>query len=84
MGITFEVRARIAKQNEEDVVSYIALLSAIANLIQANGTCIVGYIASPGLNETDDEGGANVEDTLNERTPLINGSRKSSRTGVAS
>jgi len=69
MGICFEIKARQEKQFIEGDTS--------------NGTCIVGYIPSPGLNgETDDEGGANVEDSLTERTPLISGSRKSSRTRV--
>lgn len=35
-----------------------------------------------GSTETDDEGGTVVEDGLSENTPLLNGSRKSSRTPV--
>lgn len=41
-----------------------------ANTVQVNGR---------GSTETDDEGGTTVEDGLSENTPLLNGSRKSSR-----
>jgi len=68
MGIAFEVKAKLATQRAEGEA-------------QLNGTCIVGYIPSQRADaETDYGGGAVVEDGLNERTPLINGSRKSSRT----
>jgi len=65
MGISFELKARRAAAGAEDPYA----------------TCIVGYIPSPRLNvETDDEGGANVENASTEATPLLNGSKKSSRT----
>lgn len=85
MGICFEVKARRAKQGVEGERVRIPTCSILdcANVLQSNGTCIVGYIPSPNSQETDDEGGANVE-TQTERTPLINGSRKSSRTRVVS
>lgn len=61
MGICFEIKANRERrlQNGEEEV---------------NGTCIVGYIPNPRVNDdTDDEGG------VTERTPL-NGSRKSPHT----
>jgi len=62
MGIYFEVQARKGKQNTEGE--------------GANAPSIVGCI--PSQREADDEGGVYVENELNERTPLLNGSRKSS------
>lgn len=85
MGICFEVKARREKQNTEGeaVSNSICFKILNANLIKANRTHIVGYIPSSD-DETDDEGGANVEAPLNERTPLMNGSRSSASKGAAS
>lgn len=50
-----------------------------ADHTQPSGRCIVGYVPdTDGVVETDDEGGPVVEDGLAERTPLLNGSRKTS------
>ncbi|KAH6676339.1 hypothetical protein B0J14DRAFT_352279 [Halenospora varia] len=65
MGISFEIRARRDKTNEDWNGN--------------NARCVVGYLGSESA-ETDDEGGAIVENEENERRPLLNGSRKSSRT----
>jgi len=81
MGISFELKARRAAAGAEDPVSgFVFYHSGRADCVQY-ATCIVGYIPSPRLNvETDDEGGANVENASTEATPLLNGSKKSSRT----
>ncbi|KAF4635670.1 hypothetical protein G7Y89_g2430 [Cudoniella acicularis] len=67
MGISYEIKAMRDKSNEEFGVT--------------NARCVVGYLGDQQeAAETDDEGGANVEDGTSERSPLLNGSRKSSRT----
>jgi hypothetical protein len=80
MGIYFEVQARKGKQNTEGeevgAMQNPIIGRGYANYVQANVSSIVGY--APDQRETDDEGGVNVENELNERTPLLNGSRKSS------
>ena len=79
MGIYFEVEARKesdGNENEDQAVS--SMPCSYKTVTNEPQSCIVGYIPSPRLNETDDEGGANVEE--NERAPLLHpGSRKSSR-----
>ena len=83
MGIYFEILARRAgaETEGESVSSFISLgNNGLANVTQPNAHCVVGYIAGQRANaETDDEGGPVVEDGPSERTPLMNGSRKSSR-----
>ena len=77
MGISFEVKARRARQEVEgDQVSS----RQFSDMIVTNYTQTSGRFFPDGSTnaETDDEGGANVENGLNERTPLITGSRKSS------
>jgi hypothetical protein len=71
MGICFEVKARREKGHEEGDGT-------------ANARCVVGYIPNQRDGaETDDEGGAVVENPSSERTPLLrNGSRKPSRTAI--
>lgn len=76
MGICFEVKARRERQSAEiEGVSSARVatpaVESIANFAKQNGR---------GSTETDDEGGTVVEDGLSENTPLLNGSRKSSRT----
>jgi hypothetical protein len=84
MGISFEVRARMAKQSTEGEVRFPPMTNLSenrANSLQTHARCIVGYMQGEnGQAETDDEGGTLVEDGWNERTPLLNGSRKSSQT----
>ena len=74
MGICFEVKARRAANGDSVSNTLGPWLEEGTNFVQPTATCVVGYIptgrAQP---ETDDEGGANVED---ERTPLMNGSKK--------
>jgi hypothetical protein len=78
MGIYFEVQARKGKQNTEgegvSAIQKSTFDKENANYLQANVPSIVGY--NPDQREADDEGGVNVENELNERTPLLNGSRK--------
>jgi hypothetical protein len=84
MGIYFEVRARKAKQCTEGEVRFplkTNLSENRADSLQTHARCVVGYMQGEnGQAETDDEGGTLVEDGWNERTPLLNGSRKSSQT----
>ncbi|KIN00360.1 hypothetical protein OIDMADRAFT_42287 [Oidiodendron maius Zn] len=62
MGIYFELRARRVAQSTED---------------NSNTTFIAGYARSPRVDaETDDEGGAIVEDVLTARTPLLKNSTR--------
>lgn len=79
MGICFEIKARRAGEaaNADSVSGCVSRFSEPnSNAMQANASCVVGYIPSAGTQpETDDEGGPNVED---ERTPLINGSKQKS------
>jgi len=79
MGVCFEVKAMKECDGNENEDQAVSLTLCINFYITNNPqSCIVGYIPSPRLNETDDEGGANVEE--DERVPLLNpGSRKSSR-----
>lgn len=81
MGISFELKARRARQAAKDTVSFIIYysLNRLSNIVQSNGRCIVGYIPSQNNAETDDEGGLNVE---SERQPLLNGSRQPSSNSV--
>ncbi|KAG9233079.1 hypothetical protein BJ875DRAFT_58319 [Amylocarpus encephaloides] len=66
MAICFEIKARRGKNGDGEEPS--------------KARCVVGYISSQRDGaETDDEGGAVVETPSSERTPLLNGSRKSSR-----
>jgi hypothetical protein len=69
MGIWFEIKARREQGDEGGEAT-------------ANARCVVGYISNQRDGaETDDEGGAVVENPRSERTPLLrNGSRKPSRT----
>jgi hypothetical protein len=84
MGIYFEVKARSAIQSTEGEVSLpqaITVRLKKANCLQTHARCVVGYLQGEnGQSETDDEGGTLVEDGWGENTPLLNGSRKSSRT----
>ncbi len=84
MGIYFEVLARRSRQHTEEEVSLfkrLILCEEEANSLQHHARCVVGYLQNDiGQQETDDEGGTLVEDGWSERTPLLNGSRKSSRT----
>ena len=88
MGICFEVKARREKGTDEGegVSNFKSMCRRwSANLKQSNARCVVGYIPSQRDGaETDDEGGAVVENPSSERTPLLqNGSRKSSRTAIS-
>ena len=82
MGIYFEVQARRGKQSTEgEAVSLPQKTNPSenrTNLLQSHARCIF----ESGQPETDDEGGTLVEDGWSERTPLLNGSRKSSQTPV--
>jgi hypothetical protein len=84
MGIYFEVQARKSRQYTEGEVSLLKRMKLgeeESNLLQNHARCVVGYLQDDnGQQETDDEGGTLVEDGWSERTPLLNGSRKSSRT----
>jgi hypothetical protein len=84
MGIYFEVLARRSRQHTEGEVSLLKRMKISEeepNLLQNHARCVVGYLQNDiGQQETDDEGGTLVEDGWSERTPLLNGSRKSSRT----
>jgi uncharacterized protein with PQ loop repeat len=77
MCITFEVRDRQQKLSTEgEAVSPLLVMNMVcyANWSQSNGSnarCIVGYIGGHSSTETDDEGGAVVENAPSERTPLI-------------
>jgi hypothetical protein len=77
MGIYFELRARRESQRTEDNVSAPLYLlgKALTHYTQSNTTFIVGYVRSPRVDaETDDEGGAIVEDVPTARTPLLKNS----------
>ena len=84
MGIYFEVLAMRSRQQNGGEVSLskrMKLGEKEANLLQNHARSVVGYLQNDiGQQETDDEGGTRVEDGWSERTPLLNGSRKSSRT----
>jgi hypothetical protein len=84
MGIYFEVQARNARLRTEGDVSLPQKMNVRpkkTNPLQIHARCVVGYIQGEnGQAETDDEGGTLVEDGWSERTPLLNGSRKSSHT----
>lgn len=84
MGIYFEVLAMRSRQQNGGEVSLskrMKLGEKEANLLQNHARSVVGYLQNDiGQQETDDEGGTLVEDGWSERTPLLNGSRKSSRT----
>jgi hypothetical protein len=84
MGIYFEVKARRAQHSTEREVSPLQktkLDNKSTNFPQSHARCIVGYVqGQTAQTETDDEGGTLVEDGWSERTPLLNGSRKSSQT----
>lgn len=75
MGICFEIKARRERGAEIEAVRLSQPMAfdgiMFTNTAQVNGR---------GSTETDDEGGTTVEDGLSENTPLLNGSRKSSRT----
>ena len=83
MGIYFEVLAMRSRQHNGGEVSLSKrmTLGEEANLLQNHARSVIGYLQNDiGQQETDDEGGTLVEDGCSERTPLLNGSRKSSRT----
>ena len=79
MGIYFEVQARKSRRTEGEGVrpQQSTVTEKRANFLQARATCVAGYIPN-GNPETDDEGGVIIED--GEETPLLNDSRKLSRT----
>ena len=85
MGICFEVKARRTTQGQ--TVSHMPRRTGEegANFKKPNARCIVGYIQTDrDILETDDEGAANVENSLGERSPLIKkGSRRSTRSPVS-
>lgn len=66
MCIIFEVRARKATKAGEERTALNE--NGNSNRHNANARCVVGYLSSQNRVETDDEGGAVVE---NERSPLI-------------
>lgn len=80
MGIYFEIQARNASRTPigEGVRFPDLICRMVTNLLQSNGIHNIGYEPSV---ETDDEGGAVIEDGPTERTSLLNRSRKSSQNG---
>ena len=77
MGICFEIKAR---RGSDGTLSglvcgcHLSLCQENANSLQSSETEVCGYTPTGRATESDDEGNPNV----NERTPLINGSKKGS------